>query len=107
MLQVTVYKAAKLNLGIKEIPLARQMHVILSPLTTDMQMVLVVQYSFTPPPNIKLTFIGAVKSLIFDVVRLAIDAVLQSALVSTLVYPPWMVVPIDLGSYNNLDTYQP
>mmetsp|Transcript_27742 Transcript_27742/g.45499 ORF Transcript_27742/g.45499 Transcript_27742/m.45499 type:complete len:542 (-) Transcript_27742:165-1790(-) len=84
------------------------MHILLSPLTTELPVISAVQYGFTNPPNIQLEFTGAVKTVTsLSFVQSALVSVIQSALSSALVLPNRMVMPIDLGSYDYLDTYQP
>mmetsp|Transcript_17297 Transcript_17297/g.31329 ORF Transcript_17297/g.31329 Transcript_17297/m.31329 type:complete len:754 (-) Transcript_17297:132-2393(-) len=108
MIQATLTKSAKVIFGVKAIKLSGRMHILLSPLTTELPVISAVQYGFTNPPNIQLEFTGAVKTVTsLSFVQSALVGVIQSSLASMLVLPNRMVMPIDLGSYDYLDTYQP
>jgi len=109
MLQATLTKSAKVTFGVKSIKLKGRMHILLSPLTTELPVISAIQYGFTNPPEIDLDFSGAMKSLTSKAgfVESAILQVVQSSMASMLVLPNRMVMPMDLGSYDYLDTYQP
>ncbi|KAL9189839.1 hypothetical protein ACHAXT_009514 [Thalassiosira profunda] len=109
MLQATLTKSAKVTFGVKQIKLSGRMHILLSPLTTDIPVISAVQYGFTNPPEIELKFTGAVQSVTSKLgfVQNALVSVIDSTLASMLVLPQRMVMPMDLGSYDYLDTYQP
>lgn len=109
MLQATFTRSVKMTFGVKQIKLSGRMHIILSPLTTEMPVVSAVQYGFTNPPTIQLSFTGAVQSVTSKLgfVQNALVSVIHSSLASMLCLPNRMVMPMDLGSYDYLDTYQP
>eukprot|EP00571_Detonula_confervacea_P006880 CAMPEP_0172318728 /NCGR_PEP_ID=MMETSP1058-20130122/35658_1 /TAXON_ID=83371 /ORGANISM="Detonula confervacea, Strain CCMP 353" /LENGTH=947 /DNA_ID=CAMNT_0013033619 /DNA_START=273 /DNA_END=3116 /DNA_ORIENTATION=+ len=109
MLQATLTKAAKVTFGVKQIKLSGRMHILLSPLTTELPVISAIQYGFTNPPNVQLSFTGAVQSVTSKLgfVQSALISVIQSSLASMLVLPNRMVMPMDLGSYDYLDTYRP
>jgi len=105
MLQATSH----VTFGIQRIKLSGRMHILLSPLTTELPVVTAVQYGFTNPPSIELEFSGFAKSIAkqFAFVKPAIMSTVQSSLSQKLVLPYRMIFPIDLMSYDYLDTYQP
>lgn len=109
MLQATLTKSAKVTFGVQQIKLSGRMHILLSPLTTEIPVISAVQYGFTNPPDIELKFTGAVQSVTSKLgfVKSSLLSVIQSSLASMLVLPQRMVMPMDLGSYDYLDTYQP
>ncbi|KAL7526718.1 hypothetical protein ACHAXR_001619, partial [Thalassiosira sp. AJA248-18] len=108
MLQATLSKSVKVTFGVKKIKLSGKMNILLSPLTTELPVISAVQYGFTNPPDLQLSFSGAVSLLNkIDVVQSALPGVIQSALAGVLVLPHRLVMPIDLGSYDFLGTYQP
>mmetsp|Transcript_14135 Transcript_14135/g.30160 ORF Transcript_14135/g.30160 Transcript_14135/m.30160 type:complete len:922 (-) Transcript_14135:239-3004(-) len=109
MLQATMTKSAKITFGVTSIKLHGRMHILLSPLTTELPVISAVQYGFTNPPKIHLDFgTGNIKSVTsLSVVQNGLVSVIQSSLASVLVLPNRMVMPMDLGTYDYLDTYQP
>ena len=110
MLQATFTKSAKVTFGVKSIKLSGRMHILLSPLTTELPVISAIQYGFTNPPEIQLDFSGAVLTSVTNKLKFvqgAFISVIQSSLASMLVLPNRMVMPMDLGSYDYLDTYQP
>ena len=109
MLQATFSKSVKVTFGVKRIKLRGRMHILLSPLTSELPVISAVQYGFTNPPEIELDFSGAVQSVTnkLGFVQNAFISVIQSSLASMLVLPNRMVMPMDLGSYDYLDTYRP
>jgi len=105
ILQATMSKNAKVTFGVQSIKLSGRMNILLSPLTTELPIISAVQFGFTNPPDIYLDFTGAVK--VINVVKSSLVRVIQNALAGALVLPQRMVMPMDLGSYDFLDTYQP
>ena len=105
MLQATFSKSVKVTFGVKRIKLRGRMHILLSPLTSELPVISAVQYGFTNPPEIELDFSGAVQSVTnkLGFVQNAFISVIQSSLASMLVLPNRMVMPMDLGSYDYLD----
>jgi len=98
----------KVTFGLKSVKLSGRMHILLSPLTTEMPIIEAVQYGFTNPPEVQLEFTGAVKSLAsLGFVQSQLVSIIQDSLASMLVLPQRMVIPLDLGSYDYFDTYQP
>eukprot|EP00804_Cyclotella_cryptica_P011017 CCRYP_017495-RB/>CCRYP_017495-RB protein AED:0.29 eAED:0.29 QI:266/1/0.66/1/1/1/3/0/459 len=108
LLQATLSKSVKLTFGVQHIKLFGRFSLLLGPFTTDLPVVSAVQYGFTNPPDIKLTYAGCVKSLSDKIgfVEGALKSAIDSTLAGMLVLPYRMVMPIDLGSYDFLDTYQ-
>lgn len=109
MLQATVTKSAKITLGVKSLKLSGRMHILLSPLITELPVISAVQYGFTNPPSVELDFTGAVQTVTnrFSSIQGALVSAVQSTLAGVLVLPNRMVMPMDLGSYDYLETYQP
>mmetsp|Transcript_18541 Transcript_18541/g.38040 ORF Transcript_18541/g.38040 Transcript_18541/m.38040 type:complete len:881 (+) Transcript_18541:225-2867(+) len=109
-LQATVSKSAKFSFGVHHLKVKGRLLILLSPLTTDLPVVTAVQYGFTNPPEVSLQFKGALLGALtkkFGYVQAALLNVIQSTLASMLVLPMRMVLPMDLGSYDYLDVYQP
>ena len=109
MLQATLTKSAKVTFGVSKLKLSGRMHILLSPLVNELPVISAVQYGFINPPDIQLTFTGAVQAITSKLgcVQTALISVIQSSLASMLVLPYRMVMPMDLGSYDYFDTYQP
>jgi len=109
MLQATITRGAKVTFGVKSIKLSGRMHILLSPLTTELPVISAIQYGFTNPPDIQLEFTGAVQSVTskLSFVQSALVNVIQSSLASMIVLPNRMVMPMDLGTFDYFDTYQP
>lgn len=105
MLQATSH----VTFGVQRLKLSGRMHILLSPLTTELPVVTAVQYGFTNPPKIELEFAGFAKSIAkqFAFVKPAVMSTVQSSLRDKLVLPYRMIYPIDVMSYDYLDTYQP
>jgi hypothetical protein len=59
MLQATLTKSAKLTFGVRHIKLYGRLHILLSPLTSALPVISAVQYGFTNPPVIEMTYTGA------------------------------------------------
>lgn len=53
-LQATFTKSAKVTFGVKKLKLAGRLHILLSPLTTELPVISAVQYGFTNPPDVQL-----------------------------------------------------
>jgi len=101
-------RGIKMTFGVKSIKLSGRMHILLSPLTTELPIIEAVQYGFTNPPEVQLEFTGVVKSLAsLGFVQTQLVSIIQDSLASMLVLPQRMVMPLDLGSYDYFDTYQP
>jgi len=109
MLQATFTKSAKVTFGVKHIKLSGRMSILLSPLTTELPVISAIQYGFTNPPDIQMEYSGMVQALTnnLSVVQSALLSTINSTLASMLVLPNRMVMPMDLGSYDYLDVYQP
>jgi len=108
MLQATINRGVKFTFGVKSIKLSGRMHILLGPLTTELPIISAVQYGFANPPDLRLDFSGAVKTInSLSFVQTQLVKVIQSSLASVLVLPQRMVMPIDLGGYDYLDTYKP
>ena len=107
-LQATLTKSAKAVFGVESIKVRGRMHILLSPLTSELPVVSAVQYGFTNPPEVDLSFTGAVKSVAsLGFVQSALDGIIQTSLASMLVLPNRMVMPMDLMTYDYFDTYLP
>lgn len=106
MLQATLTKSAKLTFGVKHIKLAGRLHILLSPLTNALPVISAVQYGFTNPPKIEMSFTGAAGKIL-NVVQSSLLGVIDSCLAGVLVLPNRMVMPMDLGRYDFLETYRP
>ncbi len=109
-LQATVSKSAKFSFGVQHLKVKGRMLILLSPLTTELPVITAVQYGFTNPPEVSLQFKGALLGTLtkkIGYVQTALLNVIQSTLSSMLVLPMRMVLPMDLGSYDYLDVYQP
>eukprot|EP00584_Thalassiosira_punctigera_P003085 CAMPEP_0172538734 /NCGR_PEP_ID=MMETSP1067-20121228/10062_1 /TAXON_ID=265564 ORGANISM="Thalassiosira punctigera, Strain Tpunct2005C2" /NCGR_SAMPLE_ID=MMETSP1067 /ASSEMBLY_ACC=CAM_ASM_000444 /LENGTH=785 /DNA_ID=CAMNT_0013324287 /DNA_START=93 /DNA_END=2450 /DNA_ORIENTATION=+ len=108
MLQATLTKSVKVTFGVRAVKLSGRMHILLSPLTTELPIVSAVQYGFTNPPDIQLEFTGAVKSIAsLGLVQSTLVSAVQSVLAGVLVLPHRMVMPVELGGYDFLDVYKP
>jgi hypothetical protein len=51
-------KLVKLTFCVKHIKLSRWLHVLLSPFTSNLLVMLAIQYSLVNPPEIKMRYIG-------------------------------------------------
>lgn len=106
LLQATLSSSVKLTFGVQHIKLKGRFSLLLGPLVTDLPVVSAVQYGFTNPPEISISYAGVAKNL-FD--SAAIDAALKnvndSTLKGMLVLPYRMGMPVDLGTYDFLETY--
>jgi Ca2+-dependent lipid-binding protein len=109
LLQATINKSVKLTFGVQHIKLKGRFSLLLGPLTTDLPVVSAVQYGFTNPPEISLSYAGCVKSLSdkLSFVDSALKSAIDSTLAGMLVLPYRMGMPIDLGTYDYLETYTP
>jgi hypothetical protein len=109
MLQATVNRAIKPKFGIQHFKLFGRLHILLSPLTTELPVISAVQYGFTNTPDIQLDYTGLVQSLTskFSVIQSGLLGVIKSSLAGVMVLPQRLVMPMDLGSYDYLDTYKP
>jgi hypothetical protein len=106
MLQATLTKSAKVTFGVDRIKLSGRLHVLLSPLTSDLPVVSAVQYGFTNPPKIEMRYAGAAGAML-NAAQSTLAGVIDSCLAGLLVLPNRMVVPMDLGRYDFLETYRP
>jgi hypothetical protein len=109
LLQATLSKSMKLTFGVQHIKLKGRFSLLLGPLTTDLPVVSAVQYGFTNPPEVNLSYAGCAKSLSekLGFVDGALKSAIDSTLAGMLVLPYRMGMPIDLGTYDYLDTYRP
>ncbi|KAL7553254.1 hypothetical protein ACHAWF_016529 [Thalassiosira exigua] len=107
--QATLAKSKKVKFGVKHLKLNGRMHILLSPLNGELPVVSAVQYGFINPPDISLRLTGIARTVAkrLGFVRSALISVIQSSLAGKLVLPNRMVMPVDLGGYDFLDTYQP
>mmetsp|Transcript_18663 Transcript_18663/g.40594 ORF Transcript_18663/g.40594 Transcript_18663/m.40594 type:complete len:246 (+) Transcript_18663:5-742(+) len=82
----------KVTLGVKRVKLRGRMHILLSPLTTELPVVSAIQYGFANPPEIQLEFAGVAESLAkqFAFVQPSVLGIVQSSLASLLVLPQRM-----------------
>jgi hypothetical protein len=106
MLQATLTKSAKLTFGVRHIKLYGRLHILLSPLTSALPVISAVQYGFTNPPVIEMTYTGAAGKIL-NVVASTLQGVITSSISSVLVLPNRLVMPMDLGRYDFLETYRP
>ena len=109
LLQATVSKGLKPTFGVQHIKLKGRFSLVLGPLTTDLPVVSAVQYGFTNPPEISLSYAGCVKSLSdkLSFVDGALKSAIDTTLAGMLVLPYRMNMPIDLGTYDYFETYTP
>lgn len=109
LLQATLSKSMKITFGVKHIKLKGRFSLLLGPLVHDLPVVSAVQYGFTNPPEISLSYAGCVKEFVdkLSFVDGALKSVIDSTLAGMLVLPYRMGMPVDLGSYDYLETYLP
>jgi len=95
--------------GVRRIKLSGRMSVLLGPLTCELPVISAIQFGFTNPPKIQLDFAGLAESIAkqFAFVQPTVLSCVQNSLASMLVLPQRMTMPIDLLSFDYLDTYQP
>ncbi|KAL7553253.1 hypothetical protein ACHAWF_016528 [Thalassiosira exigua] len=108
-LQATLSKGMKATFGAQRFKLRGRMHILLSPLTGELPVITAVQYGFTNPPEISLELTGVAHTLAskLSFAHPALISAIDSALAGIMVLPNRMVMPVDLGGYDYLDTYQP
>ncbi len=99
-------KSTKLAFGVKHIKLSGWLHILLSPLTSNLLVVSAIQYSLVNPPEIKMRYTGT-GGRILNVAQLKLLGVIDSFLVGVLVLPNRIVMPVDLGWYIFLETDHP
>ncbi|KAL3815362.1 hypothetical protein ACHAXA_000749 [Cyclostephanos tholiformis] len=106
MLQATLSKSMKVTVGVGRVKLRGRLHVLLSPLSHDLPVVTAIQFGFTNPPDIELTYTGAAGGIL-NVAQSTLLGVIDSCLAGVLVLPNRMTMPMDLGRYDYLETYVP
>jgi hypothetical protein len=105
MLQAMLTKLAKLTFSIKHIKLSGWLHVLLSPLTSGLLVMLTLQYGLVNPTEIKMWYRETGENI--ERGQSTLLGVIDSYLVGVLVLPNKMVMPMDLGQYNFIETYCP